>query len=307
MLSLQLQNILAELRDQRGFDAEACLQAKADLINSYFRDNGLNAAVFGLSGGVDSAVVAAILHHAHCQPGSPIRRVVALIVPICAIGSSGQAAATDRAKEVAAALNIESWVCDMSTPQIMARQALQDGADLRMSQWTCGQMLSVMRTPVFYGAAALLQQEGYRSLVVGTTNRDEGAYIGFFGKASDGMVDLQVLSDLHKSEVYDLAWLLRIPRFVINEKPRGDVWDGRTDEEMIGAPYDFLELYQLMKCLPLDQSLHIVSCLDGPGLDEFISWASAIEALHNVNAHKYRVGSPAIHLDVYERSVPGGW
>jgi NAD+ synthase (glutamine-hydrolysing) len=48
----------------------------------------------------------------------------------------------------------------------------------------------VIRTPALYGAAALLQTHGYRSVVVGTTNRDEGSYLGFFGKASGGMVDL---------------------------------------------------------------------------------------------------------------------
>lgn len=162
-----LQDLLSILRSRRGFNAAACLNAKANLINSYFRDNGLNAAVFGLSGGVDSAVVAAVLAHAMHQPDSPIKRVVALIVPIDAIGSSGQDAAATRAKEVVEVLGIESWTCDMSTPQVMARQVLQDASGVWMSQWSCGQMLSIMRTPLFYGAAAVLQQEGFRSLVVG--------------------------------------------------------------------------------------------------------------------------------------------
>lgn len=305
-----LQDLLSILRSRRGFNAAACLNAKANLINNYFRGNGLNAAVFGLSGGVDSAVVAAVLAHAMHQPDSPIKRVVALIVPIDAIGSSGQDAAVTRAKEVVEVLGIESWTCDMSTPQVMARQVLQDASGVWMSQWSCGQMLSIMRTPLFYGAAAVLQQEGFRSLVVGTTNRDEGAYIGFFGKASDGMVDLQFLSDLHKSEVYALAELLGIPLSVINEKPRGDVWDGRTDEEMIGAPYDFLEFYQLLKCAPIDlafEAFKAIDRLNGEAMDQFTMWSSVIEALHTTNAHKYRVGSPAVHLDVYERSVPAGW
>ncbi|WP_258957573.1 hypothetical protein [Legionella sainthelensi] len=43
-------------------------------------------------------------------------------------------------------------------------------------------------------------------------NRDEGSYVGFFGKASDAMVDIQLISDLHKSEVKKLALFLNIPQ-----------------------------------------------------------------------------------------------
>ena len=54
----------------------------------------------------------------------------------------------------------------------------------------------------------------------GTTNRDEGAYLGFFGKASDGMVDLQPISDLHKSEVRALATRLGVPAEIVEAAPR---------------------------------------------------------------------------------------
>src|SRR5690606_7020655 len=40
---------------------------------------------------------------------------------------------------------------------------------------------------------------------------------------------------------------------------------------------------------------------------QFETWSAQLEALHQKNLHKYLAGSPAIHLDVYERAVPGGW
>jgi hypothetical protein len=127
-------------------------------------------------------------------------------------------------------------------------------------------------------------------VVVGTTNRDEGAYLGFFGKASDAMVDLQPISDLHKSEVRALARHLGVPDDLVDAVPSGDVHDGRVDEEMIGATYDDVELALRMRELELPAR--------GP---------AAIERKHVENAHKYRVGDPAVHLDVMPRGVPGGW
>src|SRR5213075_1289727 len=131
--------------------------------------------------------------------------------------------------------------------------------------------------------------------VVGTTNRDEGAYLGFFGKASDGMVDLQPISDLHKSEVRALARHLGVPDDVVDAVASGDVHDGRNDEQMIGASYDEVEAFLRLRELGLDPALCGARAL------------AAIERQHATNRHKYAVGSPAVHLDVMPRGVPGGW
>src|SRR4029079_19460688 len=127
--------------------------------------------------------------------------------------------------------------------------------------------------------------------VVGTTNRDEGAYLGFFGKASDAMVDLQPISDLHKSEVRALARLLAVPAAVIDAEPSGDVWDGRTDAQMIGATYDDVELVLRLRELEMDPA----------AVAELRGASAAVDRLHRTNAHKYAVGSPAVHLDVLPR------
>jgi NAD+ synthase (glutamine-hydrolysing) len=141
------------------------------------------------------------------------------------------------------------------------------------------------------------------SVVVGTTNRSEGAYIGFFGKASDGMVDIQPIYDIHKSEVYQVAKLLGVPQNIIDATPSGDVFDGRVDEQMIGASYDFLELYQLILSNPNKYS--ILDCImSNNAKEEFDMYAKVIETLHTKNNHKKT--SPAIFLDVLDRHVPGG-
>jgi NAD+ synthetase len=270
----------------------------------WFASQQLDAAVVGLSGGIDSAVTLALLQRVAAAPASPLRHVVAMIVPIDAPGATNQVPAAARARRVADALGADRWEVPFAETQHAATLSLEKGSGLAFDDWSAGQMLSVLRTPALYGAVALLRAHGHRAVVVGTTNRDEGAYLGFFGKASDAMVDLQPISDLHKFEVRSLATLLGVPSEVIDAAPSGDVWDGRTDDEMIGATYDDIELVLRLRELGLDPDDVAASLTDG---DALRTAATALEALHRTNAHKYAVGSPAVHLDVLPRGVPGGW
>jgi NAD+ synthetase len=280
------------------------LAAKVGRLSAWFTRHDLDAAVVGVSGGIDSAVTLALLHQVASRPGSPLQRVVAAIIPIDADGATGQAAASGRARAVADAVGAEAWEIPFAEVQHAATLALEKGSGLAFDGWAAGQLLSTLRTPALYGAVALLQVDGRRPVVVGTTNRDEGAYLGFFGKASDAMVDLQPLSDLHKSEVRALARELAVPAAVVDAAPSGDVWDGRTDAEMIGVGYDDVELVLRLRELGLDPCAVAVGLADGADL---VHADRAVERLHRVNAHKYAVGSPAVHLDVLPRAVPGGW
>ena len=299
-----LSDVREQLRISRGFDAEQVAQAKVGRLVRWFRQEGLDAAVVGVSGGIDSAVVLGLLTRVTAEPDSPLRRVVALSVPIVGLGSTGQDRAAARAELVASSFGAEMWVCPMGLVHAQLIDLLEQASGEAVDPWASGQVLSVERTPVLYGAAALLQSSGSKSVVVGTTNRDEGAYLGFFGKASDGMVDVQPISDLHKSEVVALARLLGVPADVVEATPRGDVWDGRTDVEMIGASYDDVEVVLRLRELGHDPDAVAASITDGEHLR---SATAAVEALHQRNAHKYRVGSPAAHLDVLPRGLPGGW
>ncbi len=283
------------LRDARGFDAAEVAAAKVGRLARWFAEQGLDAAVTGVSGGVDSALVLALLQAVARREDSPLRRVVALLMPVGGRGATAQAEATERGRRVVAALGAEAWEAPLTDGLAAIVGSLSRASGMAFDAWSEGQCLSVVRTPALYGAAALLQAHGHRAVVVGTTNRDEGAYLGFFGKASDGMVDLQPISDLHKSEVRAIARHLGVPDEVVDATPSGDVFDGRSDEAMIGAPYDAVEAVLRLRELGRDPSL--------AGAEA----SAAVDRLHAVNAHKYRVGSPAEHLDVMPRGVPGGW
>ena len=297
---------LESYRDQRAFREEDWLREKSQLIMRYFAASKIDSVVVGVSGGVDSALVVYLLSYIMMLPNSPLKRVMGVIAPVIGSeGATGQGGATARAIEVCQRAFIEHFVWDLGPTQATYK-TLGDQTTMN-TPWAQGQCLSIIRTPAFYYMAALMQEQGSRSVVSGTTNRDEGSYLGFYGKASDGMCDIQPISDLHKSEVYRMARYLGVPESVLNETPKGDVWDGRVDEQMIGAPYDFVEYFTgyVLDHSPPHATIHTIPA-------QYLTpetqvYAENILKLHTQNAHKYLVGSPAVHFDVMTRYVPGGW
>ena len=174
--------------------------------------------------------------------------------------------------------------------------------------WASGQLVSYLRTPALFYLTSLETQRGRPSLLIGTTNRDEGGFIGYFGKAADAMVDLQLISDIHKSEIVAASRLLGVPQSVLDAAPTGDIYDGRNDEQLIGASYDFIELHSLLLSSgDQTEQRRLTASLSTEAREQFDHFTARLNTLNRQNAHKYLGGSPAVHLDVYERAVPGGW
>ena len=279
------------------------------LLNSYMRKTGLSSVVVGVSGGIDSAVVLSLVKRASFQAHSPIKRVVGVCLPYLKLkeGTTNQCLATSRGKDVITSVGAELMVVDLTDTLKTLKSTMDKEAAVKGNAWASGQLVSYLRTPALYYATSLLSQSGFSSIVLGTTNRDEGGYIGYFGKAADAMNDLQLISDLHKSEVYSVARFLgNIPEETIKAVPTGDIYDGRTDEQLIGVPYDFIELHALTLTLahPSEASLAFPSASEQAQWDKYYL---RVEQLHRENKHKYMGGSPALHFDVWPRAVPGGW
>lgn len=310
-----LEEMLEASRFNRDFKADEYVSRKAQLINNFFRDENLDCAVMGISGGIDSAVAYSLLLRAAMYPNSPIKKVIGLIMPINTLGATNQIQAKNRAKEFLEGI-IRDYIRNPVEPGFgenpfdyitvdLTEVALKyvSATKLKSIPFDEGQLVSVVRTPCLYHHAAILQTHGYKSIVVGTTNKSEGGYIGFYGKASDGMVDLQPISDLYKSEVYKVAEFLKcIPESIMNIQPMGDVYDGRVDEEMIGCPYWFLELFMSMreKC-NYDTVLANQYILDYVSSNEYetaYKYLQNIAEIRSKNAHKYKVGNPARNLDI---------
>lgn len=307
-LSEQLKEIQKEIRKKRNFNPKDYIEQKSNLLNEYMNKYGLKACVIAISGGIDSAVVLGIVKKASEQANSPIKKIVPMLLPILkSTGVTNQNEATNRGKELCEKLDLKPYIIDLTSVNNEIRKSLEPVIEIKGEDWAIGQLGPYSRTPVLYYTTSLLNQEGFGAIICGTTNKDEGAYLGYVGKASDGMVDVQVISDIHKSEVYQVARELGIPESIIEAIPSGDMYDSRTDETVFGASYDFVELYLNYLNMEDSEKEKLISSLDEKSKEQFDFYAKNLENLHKYNLHKYMAKSPAVHLDLYDSSVKGGW
>lgn len=77
-------------------------------------------------------------------------------------------------------------------------------------------------------------------LVAGATNKSE-FMIGYFTKYGDSGVDILPLAELYKEDIYELAKVLKIPYKIINKPPSAGLWEGQTDFEELGFSYEQLD------------------------------------------------------------------
>jgi len=273
---------LEAYRVTRAFDPAEWANRKVDKLNAYMSAAGLKSCITSVSGGIDSAVTLALCARAKKADGSPIVHNVAVCQPI-----SSSAWAEERGRE-----NVTS--CDATLVvinQTDLHQQLQSLVDTQVGiagkAFASGQLRSYMRTPVGYYVAQLYSQEGNPAIVMGTGNQDEDGYLAYFCKAGDGVVDVQMISDLHKNEVYVVAKHLGVPDATVVAPPSADLWDGQTDEEELGFTYDFIELFT-GSYLVMDQAqqAEFVASLGDEAKTQFESWSTEAVKVHRRNAHK---------------------
>jgi NAD+ synthase len=199
---------------------------------------GARGFVFGLSGGVDSAVVARL-----CQAAAPAN-VVGVIMP-CHSDPEDEA----DARLVAEHFGIPTVKVDLAPAFDVITEDLRDAvahvpkeqlagsapaADIKARVPVANVKPRLRMTTLYFLANSL------NYLVAGTGNRSELA-IGYFTKYGDGGVDLLPIGGLLKSDVRDAARELDVPEAIIEKPPSAGLWMGQTDETEMGFTYTELE------------------------------------------------------------------
>lgn len=209
--------------------AAALTERLVGWLQEQARAAGARGAVVGLSGGIDSAVVAGLLVRAF--PGASL----GLIMPC---HSDPEHAA--HAQQVAAAFGLPCRTVNLSAAYDLLTAAYsQDGAGTPERKLALANLKPRLRMATLYFHANL-----HSYLVVGTGNRAE-LYVGYFTKYGDGGVDLLPLGELTKGQVRDLARYLGVPQPVIDKPPSAGLWEGQTDEGEMGLSYADLDRYLL--------------------------------------------------------------
>lgn len=200
---------------------------------------GARGLVVGLSGGLDSAVVARL-----CQLAMP-GAAVGAIMPCHSDPRDEQDAdlVVSRFDLPAVRLDLapayDHLLADLRTlvPQAPKDQDADGPSADTKAQVSFANIKPRLRMSALYFIANSLNY-----LVVGTGNRSE-LTVGYFTKHGDGAADLLPLGRLLKSEVRMLARELEIPEEIIEKAPSAGLWSGQTDEEEMGFSYADLERY----------------------------------------------------------------
>ena len=175
--------------------------------------------VVGLSGGIDSSVVAALSKMA-CGDD-----VLGMIMPCHSNPRSAEDAIT-----VAKKLGVRTQVVDLTAAYDALVKRVPHAEGIELSN-----VRPRLRMTALYCAAQAMNY-----LVVGTGNKTE-IMIGYFTKWGDGACDLLPIANLYKYQVYELARELDIPHEVVDKAPTADLWEGQTDEDEIGICYADLD------------------------------------------------------------------
>lgn len=179
--------------------------------------SGFDRALVGLSGGLDSAVVAAL-----CARAFGAKHVLAVTMPYRTSNPESEA----HAKLVADHLGVATRRVDITR---MADGYLdQERVETPLRR---GNVMARCRMIALYDLSV-----EWRGLVVGTSNKTE-ILLGYTTQWGDGAHAVNPLGDLYKHQVYQVARHLGLPRAVLDKAPSADLFAGQTDEAELGFTY----------------------------------------------------------------------
>lgn len=193
-------------------------EVEQKLIDGIKKIVGSKNVFIGISGGIDSAVVSFL-----CVKALGRKRVFGVLMPY------GRQIDINDSFTVAKQLNIKYFQKDI--------KPIVDQYKVSTNRFVMANLMSRTRMAILYAYA-----NHRNGLVVGTTNKSEYS-IGYFTKHGDGGCDFEVITNLYKTEIFQIAKLLNIPQNIIDKKPTAGLWDNQTDESELGFTYANLDNY----------------------------------------------------------------
>ena len=200
-----------------------------EFLRENFKKAGFSKAVLGLSGGIDSALVAYLLRDALGK-----ENVLAIMMPY----KSSNPDSLNHAKLVVEDLGINSKTIEITDMIDAYFKNEKEATSLRMGNKMARERMSILFD---YSSKE-------NALVVGTSNKTE-IYLGYSTQFGDSACALNPIGDLYKTNIWDLSRYLKIPNELIEKKPSADLWEGQTDEQEMGLTYKEADqvLYRMLE------------------------------------------------------------
>jgi NAD+ synthase len=208
---------------------------------------GLNKAVIGLSGGIDSTVSTYLSVKAF-----GLENVKVLLMPY---KTSNESSLTD-AMTVVNELNISYKKVDITG---IVDSAVEATENEQLGNVRKGNIMARTRMILLYDRSA-----ADKALVIGTSNKTE-ILLGYTTIFGDSASAINPIGDLYKTQLRDLAEHLNVPQNIIDKQPTADLWAGQTDEGELGFTYKEVDeyLFQKIDCRKSYEELKLIGFEEG--------------------------------------------
>ena len=191
---------------------------RIEAIREFLKEKiGSKYAVLGISSGIDSSLVLTLLATAIDQD-----KIKAIFMPDRYTKQEDY----DDIKMLSESTGVEIIEVNIENIFQSYRKTL-NSTDKKIE----GNVRSRIRANILYYHANLLG-----GLVIGTTNKTE-YLLGYYTKYGDGACDIEPIEGLYKTDVWDIASILKIPQSIIDKRPSAGLWEGQYDEEELKMNY----------------------------------------------------------------------
>lgn len=254
------QEIINKIKDQ---DYASITETIEKFLEEQIEKNHAKGIILGLSGGVDSAVLAYLCKRKLKE------KTLAILMPDTSVTPTE----TEDALKMISLTGIEHKLIDIKP--IVNEYSMY----LEPNDFAKGNLRARIRTNILYYYANI---KNY--LVLGSSDKSE-YLIGYFTKFGDGASDLTPIISLYKLQVREIGKYLGVPENIIAKKSSPNLWEGHEAEKEIGASYE--EIDSILYCL-FDKKLSIDETAETTQIDK-----SIVEKIYQLNVNSEHKRLPA--------------
>ena len=251
------EDILNEIKNQDYIEITKNIQTA---LVQKCNDNNKDGVIIGLSGGIDSVVLA------YLCANSIKSKTLALVMPDSKISPSDE---TEDAIKIVDALELNYKLLDINSIHKEYYNVLEPN-DLSL-----GNLRARIRKNILYYYA-----NSKNLLVLGSSDKSE-FNIGYFTKFGDGAADLLPIVSLYKTQVREIAKELGVPTNIITKKSSPNLWPNHVAETEIGATYE--EIDCILYCI-LDKKMSINETINQTKIEK--ETVEKIYQLYKKSEHK---------------------